>query len=601
MSSTDSRTLRIEFKPGINRQSTRYAERGSWYDSDKVRFRQGRPENIRGWQKKSATSFDGTARALTTWADLAGNDLASFGTNCKLYVYKGGTFYDITPVRLGQTLTSVINTSVGSSQVLVSAPGHGMEVGDSVIFVSMAATVGGNVFLNGEYAAVSVPNANIFIVSYASVAAATSAQAGLVSAQYLLNCGPTEAQAGRGYGIVPYGTGAYGVAASASNIVIDMRQWSLDQWGQDLLSNPQGGRIYVWDASVGTGQRAQVISASPTKNNALLVSPEDRHLISFGGTDVITSVFDPLLIQWSDTENYNIMTPTVTNTAGSQRLGIGTEIVGACKGKNQIHVWTDRSMHGMTFVGPPFTFAFRQLGSECGLLGPHACTEFGGKIYWMSNYNFFMYDGQMNRLDCTVLEYVFHDINLTQAGKIYAGTNAEFDEVIWLYCSSSATEIDRYVVYNIRDNAWYYGTLPWTTWEDQDIFDTVIGTTSTYLYDIEPHDVYTADGANMTSYVSSAPFDLQDGNDMIYIDRIIPDFTFLHNTDGIAQVEMTTKKYPGSTEAQVKGPFTVSANTTYIPMRARGRQATLKVGVSNGNSGWRMGAFRFNIMADGKR
>lgn len=599
MASTDGKTIKVDFKPGVFKQSTTYTAEGAWYDSERVRFRDGRPENMRGMQVRVPTTIAGTARDELIWQDLQGINNIAFGTEYLLYVNQGGTNYDITPAVSTVHTSLTQTTSAGSTQVIVSLT-NSLPVGTFIVVTSNSMSVGGNVLLSGDYQTAVVSTAS-FVVNFVSAATATSISAGQMDVSFLLYAGTSVQGYGYGYGTGTYGTGTYGTSGG-SGIVIQMRQWSLDLWGEDLMANPRGLPIYHWIASTGPTVRASVIANAPSKNNFIIVSPEDRHLISLGGTDILTSIYDPLLIQWSGTEDFTVWTPTVTNTAGSQRLGAGTFLVGAVRGRNQINVWTDQTMHAMAFAGPPFTFTFRQLGDNCGLIGPHAAIQYAGNSYWMSNHTFYMYDGGIRDMNCQVLKYVFDDINLFQADKIYAGSNTEFNELIWLYPSKNSVEIDRYVIYDIDDNAWAIGTFTFSTWEDQGVIQNVvaINAADSLIYDVEVSGVYTSNGHAMTSYVSSTQFDLEDGTQIMFMDRIIPDFQF---TGGGNFAEMTVNfiQYPGSTSVSSKGPYAVSVGTTKISMRGRGRQASIRIGVSNGDSGWRSGTHRFNIQMDGER
>lgn len=599
MASTDGKTLKVQFRPGLFRQSTSYAAEGSWYDSDRVRFRNARPENMRGMQIRVDTSIAGTSRAQLIWKDYQGIDNIAFGTEYLLYVNQGGMNYDITPAVTVAHVSGKANTSVGSAAVVVSLA-NSMTQGTYVAITSMLATIGGNVFLSGLYQTQTVSTAS-FTINNVSAATATSAACGEFDIALLYPAGTSINGLGYGYGTGTYGTGTYGTSGG-SGIVIQMRQWSLDTFGEDLVANPRGGPIYIWYAASGPSVRAQKVSNGPSQNNSILVSPEEQHIISFGGTDIITSVYDPLLVQWAADDDYTQWTPAVTNTAGSLHIGAGTFIVGAVRGKNQVNFWTDQTMHAMTFTGPPFTFSFRQLGSNCGLIGPHAAVVYAGVTYWMSQFNFFKYDGAVADMNCQVQRYIFDNINLEQADKIYAGSNTEFNELIWLYPSKNSNEVDSYVIYDIPDDAWAIGTFSFSSWSDRGPLSNVvaINAADARIYDVEVSGVYTSNGHAMTCFVSSTQFDMADGTEIMFMDRIIPDFEFVGG-DNYVQMQVNTVMYPGSQVEVQKGPYTVSAGTTFIPLRARGRQMAVRVFTSNANSGWRSGDHRFNILADGGR
>lgn len=599
MASTDLKTIRVEFKPGVDKSSTRYHAEGGWYDTDKVRFRFGVPENIRGWEKQHVSAIDGKARDILTWSDYAGNALMALGTECRLYIVKGGQLYDITPIDHIVSATNALNTTGGSANVVVSAA-HGIAgTNGFVVFTSQAATVGGNVFLNGEYQA-SIIGAGSFAVSFASLAAATSASAGgALTISVLIPCGTSTATHGFGYGTGLYGVSSWGTPRGSSNVILDMRQWSLDTWGQDLMACIRGGRIYHWDASVGVSVRATVINNAPTQNNFIITSPEDRHLISLGCTDIVTSIFDPNLVQWCDTEDFNQWTPTVTNAAGGFHVDGGNKLVSGQRGARQINFWSDDTAHAMTYSGPPFTFSFTQLGGVCGIIAPHAASELNGRVYWMSTHNFHLYDGQVKIIECPLLRYVFDDINLVQADKIYVGTNKEFNEVIFLYPSNDSEDIDRYIIYNATDGSWVNGTFSWTVWADQTVFGNVVVVgDDSFIRNMDVDGLYTGDGERIESLIESADFDIADGGELVFWDRVIPDF----DMEGSIQLFVTSKKFPAGAEV-TKGPYTINEDTTKIDFRQRGRQVRMRLSTSATPSGvrWRLGALRFNLGTDGQR
>jgi hypothetical protein len=594
-----SKTFRPKLKPGFDQSTTRLTAEGSWYSGDKVRFQDGHPENQRGWQRKHDTAFEGTARAMHAWLDLRGTRRVAVGTECLLQVFEGGTVFDITPVRASAVATSVVNTSADSLRVVVSAA-HGMSTdGDHVVFSQMSATIGGNVFLSGRYNT-SVIDANSFAVDLSSSAAATSAAAGVVTLNFLVTCGTSIATPGYGWGAGGYGEGTYGTPRDSTTLILDIQQWSFDNFGEDLIANIRGGGIYHWNASIGVSARASLVATAPSRNNFILISPEDRHLISFGGTDVITSVFDPLLVQWPDTESYTTWMPTVTNAAGSFRLTDGSKIMGAERSRGQLHIWTDNSLHAMIFTGPPFTFSNKLLGTNCGLAGPHSAIDVNGRSYWMGiNRNFYTYDGRVRSLPCSVLDAIFDNLNRDQISKVYAGSNSEFSEIIWLYPSASATECDSYAIYNINDGTWYTGTFMWTAWVDQGVYDTPITAgTNHYLYDHEPPGVYTSDGQAIESYIETGDFDIEEGDSLLFLSKFEPDTDL---TGGNLDFYITTRRYPNSDDATVKGPYTISAATGKISLRARGRQARLRFVTSAVSVSWRIGLPSFVIQSDGNR
>lgn len=616
--STNSRLVKLNFKPGINRESTEYAEEGSWYNGDKVRFRQGRPENLRGYVKRVTTPFDGTARDIITWSDNDAYKFASFGTEKKLYEYNNDENIDITPIKevsVGTNVLAIVTidgtnngfyTVATETTIIVSVSSHGAETGDFVTFTS-STSIGGNQDLSGRTFNVSVINSNRFHFETTVAAESTQNRVGTATLKYLLPTGTNIAITNLGYGADFYNAGAsvtgvraWNQPASASNIITRSTQWSLDTFGEDIIACRRGSRIFKWDTTIeSTPDRAVIISASPSVNNYILVSPNDRHVVAFGSTEFGTGTFNPMLVRWSDQNNYNNFTPSVSSTSGENILTDGTEIVGAVRSRNAVNIWTDNSIWLMTFTGPPFVFSFQQGGTNCGLIGPHAAVDFDGISIWMGKDNFYAFDGQVRNLDCTVRRYIFENFNRNAEDKVYAGINSEFKEIIWLYCSSESTEPDKYVIYNPLEKTWSFGTTTYTTYDDKDVFGNTITTdVSSYLIDNEPPQIFTANGQPQASFIESAAFDIEDGNEMMFMDRLIPDFTL---NNGNLKFSIIAQNFPVN-DAVTKGPFTITPATKKVDLRARGRQAIILVS-SEGTGGteWRYGSLRLSLQEDGLR
>ena len=616
--STNSRLVKLNFKPGINRESTEYAEEGSWYNGDKVRFRQGRPENLRGYVKRVTTPFDGTARDIITWSDNDAYKFASFGTEKKLYEYNNDENIDITPIKevsVGTNVLAIVTidgtnngfyTVATETTIIVSVSSHGAATGDFVTFTS-STSIGGNQDLSGRTFNVSVINSNRFHFETTVAAESTQNRVGTATLKYLLPTGTNIAITNLGYGADAYNAGAsvtgvraWNQPASASNIITRNTQWSLDTFGEDIIACRRGSRIFKWDTTIeSTPDRAVIISASPSVNNYILVSPNDRHVVAFGSTEFGTGTFNPMLVRWSDQNNYNNFTPSVSSTSGENILTDGTEIVGAVRSRNAVNIWTDNSIWLMTFTGPPFVFSFQQAGTNCGLIGPHAAVDFDGISIWMGKDNFYAFDGQVRNLDCTVRRYIFENFNRNAEDKVYAGINSEFKEIIWLYCSSEATEPDKYVIYNPLEKTWSFGTTTYTTYDDKDVFGNTITTdVSSYLIDNEPPQIFTANGQPQASFIESAAFDIEDGNEMMFMDRLIPDFTL---NNGNLKFSIIAQNFPVN-DAVTKGPFTITPATKKVDLRARGRQAIILVS-SEGTGGteWRYGSLRLSLQEDGLR
>lgn len=610
----DSPALRpIPAKPGINRELTRYAGEGGWYDADKVRFRFGMPETIGGWQNVNgvgnSTKVPGVCRSLFTWTAQNGYDYVALGTNSHLMIWFGGTYSDITPIDTSVSATNALNATAGSTTIQVSVNSHGRTSGDYFYFTSIATTVGGNVYpvsapLGGF--PITVIDTNTFSIDTGVTAAATSATAGgTILGFFLIPPGPASNQLYSGWGAGPWsGATAWDGAFSA---LLPLRQWSFDNWGEDLVANPRDGKIYYWDSSGGITTRATLVSTSPTENTQILVSPEDRHLISFGCPDALTSAVNPLYIRWCNQENITDWNASATNTAGDKELSGASRIVAARRTRGQILIWTDENLYSMQQIGPPFIFGFSLIGTNCGTLGQNAMVEVGGRTYWMADERFLVYDGAAARpLKCEVLRYVFDALDRNQLDKIYCGSNTTYNEIIWFYPTSSG-EVDSYVVYDYMQDVWSIGTLARTAWLDQGVNALPIAasyeTSATKLYYHEFGN--TADGAAINAYIESNLFDLDAGQELMFVDRIIPDFSDRDGNEmpGNVNITLQSYKYPNTPEAQAvtKGPYVVSAATQKIDLRLRGRHALYRIESNGVNSSWRLGAIRFRLSPDGQR
>lgn len=611
MASSQGRLTNLKFIPGFHRESTQYSETGKWFDGNRVRFRDGKPENMRGYTKAVTESYTGIARDLLTWSDNDTKKFMAFGTEKYLYAVQSSELYDVTPFVSAITLTSVMSTQINSPLVSISITNHGVSVNDR-IFITSATSIGNSgILLSGEFSVVAVDSLNTFTISATTSAAATYADGGTADLKFILPNENTIPVQGTGYGAGVYNAGtsttgerAWNRPAAAGAITFLNAQWTLDNWGEDLLACRRGGRIFDLDidASI-TPERAVVISASPTVTNYIKVSPNDRHLIAFGSTEFGTGNFNPMLVRWSDQENYDNWTPSISSTAGEVVLTGGTEIMGAVRSRNGIHIWTDDAMFVQSFVGPPFIFNFQNVGTNCGLIGPHAAVDVDGISYWMGNNNFYAFDGRVRELDCTVRRFLFDSFNMVNKDKVYAGVNSEFREVIWLYPSENSQEPDSYIIYNTFEDHWIFGTSFYSTFADRNIFDNTIATgrvsatADRFVYNNEPDDIYTGDGVTLSSFIESGSFDIEDGDKILFVDRIIPDYKFTNNAS--IKFSIDFKEYPNGNTI-TKGPFTINNATNKIDLRGRGRQAEVRVS-ANTDGSWRWGKVRANIQADGER
>ena len=627
MASSNSKLVKLNFTPGIRRESTQYAEEGSWYDTDRVRFRAGRPQNIGGYETKVSATFDGAARDLITWSDNDQFKRAMFGTPQKLYEHNGDTITDITPVSTSVTITNAFTVALSATTVTVTAAGHGRATGDYVFFTSVSGpsggvTIGGNIIFGTSVFQVSVIGANSFAIDVATTASAAQSSASQATVHYLISTGVSNAAPGLGYGAAAWqagtstaGTRAYNepTSAGATTFSSEITQWSLDNWGEDVIANRRKGTIYFFDTDASTTPlRAVKVSgatnSTPTTVDSVIVSPNDRHAIALGSnqfntTASPTGTYDPMIVRWADQEDYTNWVPSVSSTSGEVQLADGTAIIGGVRSRNAINIWTDNSLWLQTFVGPPFTFKFSQMGTNCGLIAPHAAIDYDGRTVWMGFDNFYTFDGQVKTLDCTVRRYIFDRLDLTNKDKIFAGINSEFKEVIWLYPSTDGSgECDSYVIWSPDENYWTYGSTLFTTFNDKIVFGNTITTgvsvNGNNIYNNEPDGIFTANGEAITSFIESADFDIEDGNQLMFLDRLIPDMTL---NDGTIKFSITTKQFPESTQETEKGPFSITKSTSKIDLRARGRQGRVRVSCDAADTSWRWGSVRLSMQQDGKR
>ena len=624
---------KLQFRPGINRDITSYSNEGGWVDCDKVRFRLGYPEVIGGWEKYSSNTYLGTARALFNWVALDGSDFLGVGTHLKYYVEQGQAFYDVTPIRKTSTNSITFAATDGSSTITATDTGHGAVQGDFVT-IAGAVSLGGLVtaaVLNQEYQIASVPtgNAYTFIAKDTTGATVTanasdSGNGGSgVDGVYQINAGLNTGVGGTGWGAGTWGRGTWGSGASIG-VTTSLRMWSHDNFGEDLLINPRDGAIFYWDKSSGVTTRAVEIGTvsgaeeTPLTAKQIMVSDVDRHVIAFGTNPVGSLIQDPLLIRFSDQESLTDWNPKATNTAGDLRIGSGSEFVRAIETKREIIIFTDSSVHSMQFIGAPFTFGIQPLASNTTIMGPNAAIAVEDAVFWMGRQNFYIYDGKTQQLPCTVKERVFFDFNYDQAHKVFAGVISEFSEIVWYYCSNTNSvanggtgENDRYVIYNYAEQSWYYGNLGRSAFLDRGIRTFPIAAESGYLYNHETG--YSDDGSIMTSTIESSPIDMGEGDQFIFIRRLIPDFTFNGSTTSSPTVNVTlqSNNFPAGSYLQSEiSKVDRNAVSTTVPfeqytnkadVRLRGRAFSIKVDCSALGVRWRLGSPRVDIRQDGRR
>ena len=632
---------KLQFRPGVNRETTSYTNEGGWFDVDKVRFRFGMPEKIGGWEKFSGFSYLGTARAMHPWVALDNGRFIGIGTSLKYYLNQdGGSFSDITPIRSTTSAGDVtFAASNGSATITVTDTAHGAVSGDFVTF-SGAASLGGNItagVLNQEYNITEVLTDNTYTI--AARTAGTSIQDITVNGAlsptpvtanssdtgnggsstvgaYQISIGLDTSTFGAGWGIGFWGRGAWNSAATTPLVTSTLRVWSHDNFGEDLLMNVRNGGIYYWDKSTGSSTRAVSLdslsgaTSTPTIAKQIMVSDRDRHIIAFGcDTEANPGVQDPLAIRFSSQESLTDWASTATNTAGELRLGSGSEIVTAVETRQQILVYTDESIYAMQFLGPPFTFGVNLVSENITTMGPLCAVAVEDNVFWMGQKEFYVYGGTVQRLPCTVRDFVFDDINLNQREKIVAATNTAFSEVWWFYPSESSDTNDRYVVYNYEQQVWYYGAMARSFWMDRGIFDQPIAAgPNNYLYSQETG--FDDDGSALTAYIESSQVDIGDGDQFAFIRRMIPDLTFRGSTAGSpsANITVKTRNFPGGNYLQsTSSAVTKSASvpveqfTDQVHLRLRGRSFAMRVESTASGVGWRLGSPRLDVRPDGRR
>ena len=599
--------------PGINKEVTDYTGQGKWTDGDMVRFFQGSAQKIKGWERFLSTTLVGVVRDQHAWIALDGTRYDAFGTDRKLYVFEEGRAYDITPIRETQALTNPFTTNATTS-VVVTDTGHGAQKGDFVTFDSFSAIDG--LDMNKEFEVTSVANTDAYVVTTTSAASgSTSGGGGSGNAKYQISIGPELSTPAFGWGTDTWGSSTWGTPSTTSNVTLEARQWSLDNFGQLLIATVLNGGAFEWSPTSGVSTRATAITGAPTASRLSLVSTPDRHLLFFGTENTIgtTNSQDDLLLRFSNQEDRNTYQPTAENTAGSLRIADGSRIVAAERSRGQILVWTDTSLHSLQFIGPPFTFGLRQLGQNCGIVGSHAGVDINGVSYWMSQDSFFLFDGSVKKLPCTVEQFIFNNINVTGSENAFAGHNGEFNEIMWFYPRTGSDQINATVAYNYLEQTWWTGTLSRTTWIDREVYDNPIateysstatannevisgltdGASSVFLHETGNN----GDGQAITAFVKSGVVQIAQGDEFAFVSKIIPD---IEDQEGVLNAKLEFKNYPNNSTSVTK-TTSFTDTTDFVSLRGRGREFTVNVVSNTTGTAWRLGTQRFDIQPDGRR
>jgi hypothetical protein len=697
---------KLTLKAGVNRENTRYTNENGWYESDKVRFRQGTPEKIGGWARISANTFLGICRSLWNWVTLGGQNLLGVGTNLKFYIEDGGAYYDITPTKPVVTLTNPFTTNtatnaLGYTTVTVTDAGGGYLNNDFVTFTGGTAV--GGVTVNGEYQ-ITKTSITTYTIQVLGTASSSTTGGGTVYAVYQINTGPELVAPITGWGAGLWGSGPWGIGTSSAEAI---RLWSQTNFGSDLIYAPRGGEIYYWSSTIGiqpstvtmtiaspcvvtgtialangtaiifqttgalptgllvgttyyvvnttgvsfnvaatpggaaittTGTQSGVHAISPrgipltslsgatgvpTVQDLIFVSDTSRFVFAFGANDYGSSVQTKMLVRWSDQESLTDWTPAATNQAGSILFSHGSEIVSCLQTRQEIVVWTDSSLYSLQYVGPPAVWQSQLMGDNLSIAGPNAAAVGSGVIYWMGKDKFYKYDGRIQTLRCDLRQFIFGDINMQQSEQFFASTNEGFNEVWFFYCSANSNSIDRYVIYNYFENngegVWYYGNMARSAWLDSGLRDTPIA--ATYINNIVDHefgvdDLSTGTPASIYALISSAEFDIEDGDRFGFVWRMLPDITFRGSTINNPQATMTLipmqnsgsgynvpRSIAGSDNALITRTATVPIEqfTGQVYIRVRGRQMILQLESDQLGCTWQLGSPRLDIRVDGRR
>ena len=649
---------KLQFRPGVNRESTTLANEGGWFESDKVRFRSGYPEKIGGWVNDGGHptestpptgTFWGVCRSMWNWITLAGYNLLGLGTNLKFYIQNGpnGDLHDVTPIR--DTVTGVTNafTTNGTTTVTVNDPGHGCITNDFVTISNVSGPVNGipAASLDAEFQVTVIDSDHYTITSPVT---ATSSGTPAVSAdfQYQINTGTDVFAFGVGWGAGGWGGVNYGAytgwgEAATTGIGLQLRLWSQANFGQNLIINPRGGALYYWvvDANPNTFTRAQILSSTntntqngiqwwltdadcPTVCNFVMVSDAQRFVLAFGVNDYGSATQDPMLVRWSDQEDLAVWSPLITNQAGSYRLSRGSQIVTAIQTRQEILVLTDAAIYSMQYLGAPYVWGFQIMGDNISIMGPNAAVTVNNITYWMGVDKFYSYSGRVETLPCTLRQYIYDDINVQQGYQVFAGTNEGYNEIWWFYCSASSTTVDKYVIYNYLERTWYYGTMARSSWLDsplreQPMATPYAGTNGQLVYHETGNDDGTTSPATpITAYVQSSDFDIGDGHNFGFVWRLIPDITFDGSDVNKPQVNFTVRprQFPGTNYGTSDNPVVASTQnysntrsynvqqfTEQVYVRMRGRQMAFRVESDQLGVSWQLGTPRMDVRPDGRR
>ena len=627
-------------RPGVNREGTNYSNEGGWYDCDNIRFRSGFPEKIGGWIRLTASTFKGVCRSMWNWVTLGGANLLGIGTNLKYYIENGGIYYDVTPIRKTTTGTATFAATTGSAVLTVTDASHGCLVGDFVTF-TLAVSLGGAItatVLNQEYQIISVPTANTYTINVVTLANAsdTGNGGGATVATYQVNVGTVTQIPLLGWGGGGWGLGTWGVGTTSNT---QLRLWSNDNYGQDLIIAPRNGAIYYWVASTGTSVRAQSLATLstaagyagtyvPYQTLEVSASSIQRFVIAFGANSYVSgdpnTAFNPMLVRWSDQDNPYEWVPAITNQSGEFPLSHGSTIVSYINTRQEILVWTDSALYSMQYLGPPYVWGFNILMDNISVISPNSMITVNNITYWMGVDKFYMYSGRVDTLPCSLRQYIFDDINIAQAYQVFCGGNEGYNEIWWFYCSTDSTAVDKYVIYNYLDKVWYYGSMSRTAWLDSGLreypmatnYDSTALTGRTLYHEASVDDVAGTTPVPIESFIQSSDFDIGDGHNFGFVWRILPDINFNGSNVDKPYITMTIKPrqnsgtpYGSADSPEVQSADNYAVSRSYnvqlfdgqVYTRLRGRQMAMRIESNELGVAWQLGSPRIDIRADGRR
>jgi len=642
--------IKLQFKPGVNRDQTDYSNEGGWYECDKIRFRSGYPEKLGGWVKVSPTPFIGVCRQMWNWVTSFSDNLLALGTNDKVYIEAGGNYYDITPFRSSvPTLSNpdtdnCVNTVNASNTVTVSlATPHNALTGSYVQIGGVVGPVGGIPAsnLNANHM-ITVTTATAFTITVSTAATSTVVSSGgtAIVISFEIETGNPIAVGGYGWGVGTWGRNAWGLGTTSAPILLPQRDWWFDNFDNDLVMNIRNGEGYWWERGLITDPSSALstnaiqltdyataqgftASAVPIKIMQLLVSQQDKHIIAFGAVpfgSTNPADFDPLLIRWADQDTPGDWTPTQINTAGDLRVSRGSKIVRAVPGRQEILVWTDTNLYALQFLGTTDVFGLQEYADNISIASPRAMASAANITYWMGQDKFYAYTGRVETLPCTLRNHVFNNINFDQSDQVVCGTNEQWNEIWWFYPTADSDYNNAYVVYNHLERVWYYGTIDRTAWLDTPLRQNpqgantlitadggVVTTGEGFVYNHE--NGLNDDTLPMDSYIQSSDFDLDDGDQFMLTRRILPDIGFEGSTATTPEVtlQVRPRNFPGSAfstdpaDTQRVIDMSVGKYTEQVFIRARARQMALKIRSESLGVQWQLGAPRLDARPDGKR